>query len=472
MQRRNFGLSRSLLAFSCLIWSVLALLGTSFAGRIVAWGDNSAGQTDVPPDLTNVVGIAAGNWHGLALTANGTVTAWGAQNGYDHGQGRVPDGLTNVAAIACGYWHNVALLSNDTVVAWGGNQFGQLNVPTPLTDVIAISCGSAHTLALKSNGKVVAWGHNYDGQSFAPPNNRGFVGIVGSSIASLGLRADGTVTAWGTISPPTDLTNVLEIASGGSHYMALRQNGTITVWGSNSEGQTNVPASVTNVAILASKVAHTLALRRDGTVVGWGWNDAGQSDVPPLSNVVAVATGARHSLALMKDTLAPAIIRKPIFVPLVENQKSTLSVAAMGTTSLQWFHNDVPIAGASNSFLIIPTLKGTNAGTYSVEVSDGTNSVTYSGRQIVLMPQMINGPNLNPDATVEVSFSNYDGTPHQRDDAIYFDLQGANTWPGSENTRVWRRLSSTFQFTNGYFYVSEALDTLTNQFFRVQTRLP
>ena len=28
------------------------------AGRVVAWGDNGGGQTNVPPDLTNVVAIA------------------------------------------------------------------------------------------------------------------------------------------------------------------------------------------------------------------------------------------------------------------------------------------------------------------------------------------------------------------------------------------------------------------------------
>jgi hypothetical protein len=36
----------------------------------VAWGDNSAGQTNVPANLTNVVAIAAGGYHNLALIGN------------------------------------------------------------------------------------------------------------------------------------------------------------------------------------------------------------------------------------------------------------------------------------------------------------------------------------------------------------------------------------------------------------------
>ncbi len=36
------------------------------------------GLIDVPPNLTNVLAVAAGDWHNFALDANGTVTSWGA----------------------------------------------------------------------------------------------------------------------------------------------------------------------------------------------------------------------------------------------------------------------------------------------------------------------------------------------------------------------------------------------------------
>ena len=65
--------------------------------NIVAWGNNQYGQTRVPPDLTNVVKLAADGSHSLALRADGTVAAWG-DNSY--GQTNVPAGLSNVVAIA------------------------------------------------------------------------------------------------------------------------------------------------------------------------------------------------------------------------------------------------------------------------------------------------------------------------------------------------------------------------------------
>src|SRR5204862_7446898 len=39
------------------------------AGTVAAWGDNASGQASVPAGLNNVVAVAAGTFHGLALRA-------------------------------------------------------------------------------------------------------------------------------------------------------------------------------------------------------------------------------------------------------------------------------------------------------------------------------------------------------------------------------------------------------------------
>ena len=43
----------------------------------VAWGDDLFGEADVPFGLTNVIGLAGGYEHSLALQSQGTVTSWG-----------------------------------------------------------------------------------------------------------------------------------------------------------------------------------------------------------------------------------------------------------------------------------------------------------------------------------------------------------------------------------------------------------
>ena len=83
----------------------------------------------------------------------GTVMAWGQSS---EGQTNVPVGLRGITAIAAGFWHTVALKSDGTVVAWSANEYGQANVPAQLSGVTAIAAGFSHTMALKSDGAVVA----------------------------------------------------------------------------------------------------------------------------------------------------------------------------------------------------------------------------------------------------------------------------------------------------------------------------
>lgn len=73
-----------------LIGTVSAIAGYQ-PGTVVAWGNNQYGQANPPPDLTNVVAIAAGELFGLALRADGTVAAWGRSDGTN-----VPSGLNGV----------------------------------------------------------------------------------------------------------------------------------------------------------------------------------------------------------------------------------------------------------------------------------------------------------------------------------------------------------------------------------------
>jgi alpha-tubulin suppressor-like RCC1 family protein len=99
---------------------LVAILGVATAeaqvGGIVAWGDNSYGQCDVPSPNANFVSVAAGNWFSVGLKAGGSI------------------------------------------VAWGHNEYGQCNVPSPNAAFVAIAAGAHHVLGLKSDGTIVTWG--------------------------------------------------------------------------------------------------------------------------------------------------------------------------------------------------------------------------------------------------------------------------------------------------------------------------
>ena len=50
--------------------------GIQYDGTVVGWGRNDEGQSTVPDDLTDVIEVAGGRDHTLAVNQNGTVKAW------------------------------------------------------------------------------------------------------------------------------------------------------------------------------------------------------------------------------------------------------------------------------------------------------------------------------------------------------------------------------------------------------------
>jgi alpha-tubulin suppressor-like RCC1 family protein len=318
----------------------------SAGSRVVAWGagtiiktsdNNDFGQSIVPATLTNAVLVAGGWRHSLALKVDGTLKGWGDDT---LGQTDFPVRTNYVAiyeAISCGYLFSLALQTNGTVVAAGDDAFGQTAVPSNLSNVVAIACGFYHSLALKADGKVVAWGPSTNaasigidpdyGQTLIPSGLSNVVAIAGGGWHSLALKADGTLTGWGRndylqASIPPEASNAVAIAAGAAHSLILKANGKLVAWGDNTYGQTNIPSSLTNglVVAIAAGGWHNLALKSDGTVVAWGAGigsnvnvDYKQNNVPTgLSNVVQIAAGMLHSLALVESS--PPIMEAPLTV--------------------------------------------------------------------------------------------------------------------------------------------------------------
>ncbi len=278
----------------------VSVLGPQSA--VIAWGDNSGGQTNVPPHLYDAAAVAGGDYHTLALRHNGTLVAWG----YDgDGQTNCPVNALRFVSIASGANHNLAITENGGVIGWGRNDAGQCTVPLSATGVLAVVAGDAHSLALLASGAVVGWGDNSLGQISIPQGLTGVRAIAAGRNHSLALRNNGAVVGWGfnaygQASPSQGLGSVAAIAAGYLHSVALLSNSTVVVWGDNTYGQTNVPAGLSNVVAIAAGDFHTLALRMDGSVVAWGDDSLGQTNVPPLTpTATGVASGNYHGLALV-----------------------------------------------------------------------------------------------------------------------------------------------------------------------------
>ncbi len=337
-------------------------------------------ETNVPQELSGIIALAAGDQHALALKADGTVVAWGAQAA---GQIAVPSGLSNVVALAAGGHVSGAVRSDGTVVLWGDTTSGILTPPEGLRDVVQLAIGGSnsahiyHALALKSDGTVVGWGDNTRAQA-APPANLGRVtAIAASDRLSVALRADGTVVRWGTtfagaVPFPTGLADVTAIASSGAaaHALALKRDGTVVGWGVNSSDQVTVPAGLNNVTAIATGGSHSLALKADGTVVLFGNTGAGRGNVPRAApRAVAVAASGAAAFALSG---APVVFVTPLAEQFaVTGGNVTFRAGAVGTAPLtyQWRKDGVPLAGATGATLSLPAVAATAAGRYDVGVT-------------------------------------------------------------------------------------------------------
>lgn len=133
-------------------------VGLKDNGRVLAIGDNSAGQCDVG-SWRGITQVSAGWGYTVGLKSDGTVVPVG--NNEDL-QCNVR-GWGNIIQVVAGGIHTAGLKSDGTVVAVGLDYQGQCSV-VGWTDIIQIEAGWNHTVGLKSNGTVVAVGLNNRGQ--------------------------------------------------------------------------------------------------------------------------------------------------------------------------------------------------------------------------------------------------------------------------------------------------------------------
>jgi alpha-tubulin suppressor-like RCC1 family protein len=269
--------------------------GSNWAGQL---GDRSQLTRPAPvvmrdvglAEISGASAVAAGAAHSLVLRNDGAVLAAGLNDQGQLGNGTaqsrdfaapvagVCDGMA-ATAIAAGADFSLALCADGSVRAWGANTYGQLgdgtfaqrSAPVVVAGlagrvVKAIAAGASFALALDSEGFVWSWGSNARGQ-------------LGTDVrVELQRNSAGRVAGF---------ANAVAIAAGLEHALVVLANHVVLAWGANDSGQVGLaPATVDasflvgglplSIVEIAAGANHSLAVDSAGRVWAWGGNAAGQ----------------------------------------------------------------------------------------------------------------------------------------------------------------------------------------------------
>ena len=359
-------------SLKCIVCGSRTTFVVDKAGRVFAWGkgdDGTLGSGDlvttmrprlIEPLLRHeIASLACRGAHVLALTASGSVWAWGRNEDGQLGVQRAEGTLHHAAQpqrvialsslririIACGRTHSVAVTSDGDLYSWGSGDDGVLGhgdttsraSPT-LCDalrgrqVLSVACGSRHTLALivasdaggspegdvdceSISTELYSWGWGVYGQ-LGHGDTR--VRLVPSLVE--GLRDH----------------EIREIACGYRHNIVVTMDGKLYAWGWGRHGQLGLGAwddelkpkpllalDGMNVTTLALGGRHSLAIGADGVVYAWGRDEEGQlgrglsgsiclphrlNDLALVGDAQFLSCGWSHSAILMQSSRGNPII--------------------------------------------------------------------------------------------------------------------------------------------------------------------
>ena len=275
-------------------------------------GTNASSTVPVAVDMSGVLAgkivtaIAVSERHNLVVTSDGMVYAWGSNAWGQLGDGTLDERNSPVAvkmsgalagktvtAVAASGVLSMALTSDGRVFTWGANEHRELGDGTDVdwrtepvavvTDgvlagktVTKIATGGFHALALTSDGTLVSWGWNLNGQLGDGTKDGQFFGAGPVAVVRSGALSGKTVTA---------------ISAGLFHSVALTSDGEVFTWGDNYESQLGEGTTIEHTSPIAASAGslngefitavdaasfHNVAVTSRGKLITWGRNSHGQ----------------------------------------------------------------------------------------------------------------------------------------------------------------------------------------------------
>ncbi len=349
--------------------------------------------------------MGCGDSHTLAIRTDGTLWAWGANNGSELGDGTFaqrnsPVQIGNTsgwAAVDGGTFHTAALKTNGTLWAWGSNYYGQIaggastggsSVPVQVNSPgawSAVACGGVHTVALKADRSLWACGANFSGEIGDDTT------VQRRSLVQVDLAKD-----WAAV------------ACGRSHTVALKTDGTLWAWGNNEGGQLGDGTSINrhqpvqvgadrNWSGVACGTHQTIAVKNDGSLWVWGYNFLGQQGVGPAPSWL---WPSRSPQSLTFNSPGNLLVGQPAALSASATSGLPVSFAVTGPATLT---GNILTPTARGELRITAYHEGDTAWWFANSVTQSVSTFTagspYSLYHTAITAAGLTGPNAAPNAT-------------------------------------------------------------------------
>jgi hypothetical protein len=186
-------------------------------------------------------------------------------------------------------------------------------------------------------------------------------------------------------------------------------------------------------------------------------NNAGNYGV-----VITNAAGAiTSSVGMLTVIIPPAIASPPQSQTVLAGRSAAFNVSATGTQTLyyQWALNGTPLPGATNSNLLLTNIQPSDAGTYSVLVTNAANSTASSTALLTVTP-----PATPADIALAVAPSSM--SPGGFTINLSVPVNSTYTIEASTDLQTWTSLTTNVTVSGTVVFTDTTASNFPSRFYR------